>query len=100
MSDAVDTGRRQFLTLATTVTGTVGVVLAAVPFLASWKPSARAQAGGAPIEIDISKLELGSMLRVEWRGNPVWVLRRTQAMLDRLPGLDSVLSGVSGCPTR
>ena len=91
MSDAVDTGRRQFLTVATTVAGTVGVVLAAVPFMASWKPSARAQAAGAPVEIDISKLEIGAMLKVEWRGNPVWVLRRTQAMLDMLPGLDSQL---------
>ncbi len=91
MSDAVDTGRRQFLMAATTVTGTVGVVLAAVPFMASWKPSARAQAAGAPVEIDISKLEIGAMLKVEWRGNPVWVLRRTQAMLDMLPGLDSQL---------
>lgn len=89
MNDAVDTGRRQFLTVATTVTGTVGVVLAATPFMASWKPSARAQASGAPMEIDISKLDPGSMLRVEWRGNPVWVLRRTQVMLDSLPGLDS-----------
>ena len=76
--------RRHFLAVATSVTGGVGIALTAVPFLASWKPSARAQAAGAPIEVDISKLEEGALLRVEWRGKPVWVLRRTQIMLERL----------------
>ena len=76
--------RRHFLAVATSVTGGVGIALTAVPFLASWKPSARAQAAGAPIEVDISKLEEGALLRVEWRGKPVWVLRRTPIMLERL----------------
>ncbi len=76
--------RRHFLAVATSVTGGVGAVMTAVPFLSSWKPSARAQAAGAPVEVDISKLEEGALLRVEWRGKPVWVLRRSPAMLERL----------------
>ena len=84
MSDEVDQGRRRLLTAATALTGAVGAVFVATPFLASWKPSARAKAMGAPIEIDVSKLEPGSMLKVEWRGKPVWVVRRTPAMLKQL----------------
>jgi len=77
--------------VATAVTGGVGAILAATPFVASFKPSARAQALGAPVEVDISKLELGALLKVEWRGKPVWVLRRTEAMLGRLGDRDSDL---------
>ncbi len=84
MSDDVDLGRRQLLTTATTLTGAVGAVFVATPFLASWKPSARAKALGAPVEIDIAKLEPGAMLKVEWRGKPVWILRRTPEMLASL----------------
>lgn len=84
MSDEVDLGRRRVLTTATALTGAIGAVLAATPFLASWKPSARAKALGAPIEIDVSKLEPGAMLKVEWRGKPVWVVRRTPEMLKQL----------------
>jgi ubiquinol-cytochrome c reductase iron-sulfur subunit len=84
MSDDVDLSRRHFLGVATGVTGAVGVAFAAVPFLASWKPSARAQALGAPVEVDISKLEDGALLKVEWRGKPVWVLKRTEAMLEHV----------------
>jgi len=84
MSEEVDRGRRQLLTVATTLTGAVGVAFAAAPFLASWKPSARAKALGAPVEIDISKLEPGAMLKIEWRGKPVWVVRRTPEMIDQL----------------
>ena len=92
MSEQVDQGRRQLLTAATVLTGAVGVAFAAVPFLASWKPSARARALGAPVEIDVSKLEAGALLKVEWRGKPVWVLRRTPAMLQALDGLDDQLA--------
>ncbi len=84
MSDDVDLSRRHFLGVATGVTGAVGVAFAAVPFLASWKPSARAQALGAPVEVDIGKLEDGALLKVEWRGKPVWVLKRTEAMLSHV----------------
>ncbi|MEX0735671.1 MAG: ubiquinol-cytochrome c reductase iron-sulfur subunit [Steroidobacteraceae bacterium] len=84
MSEAIDRGRRQLLTAATTLTGAVGVAFAAVPFLASWKPSARAKAVGAPVEIDISKLEPGAMLKIEWRGKPVMVVRRTPEMIEKL----------------
>ena len=65
MSDQVDTGRRQFLTVATIATGAVGAAFAAVPFLASWKPSARAKALGAPVEVDISKVDPGAMIKVD-----------------------------------
>lgn len=86
MSDEADPSRRHFLTVATGIAGGVGIVLAATPFVASFKPSARAQAMGGPVEVDISKLEAGAMVRVVWRGKPVWVLRRTPEMLGRLAG--------------
>ena len=92
MAETIDKGRRQLLTAATTLTGAVGVAFAAVPFLASWKPSARAKALGAPVEIDISKLEPGAMLKIEWRGKPVLVVRRTPEMLASLGGHDVHLS--------
>ena len=92
MSEAIDKGRRQLLTAATTLTGAVGAAFAAVPFLASWKPSARAKALGAPVEIDISKLEPGGMLKIEWRGKPVLVVRRTPEMIERIGGHDAVLA--------
>ena len=84
--DDVDLGRRRFLTATATVVGGVGVAFVAVPFLKSWSPSERAQAAGAPVEADISKLEVGALMTVEWRGKPVWLLKRSQKMLDDLPG--------------
>ncbi|MCC4264930.1 ubiquinol-cytochrome c reductase iron-sulfur subunit [Oceanimonas baumannii] len=92
MSNApVDTGRRRFLTWSTTVVGGVGAAFAAVPFIASWNPSAKAKAAGAPVEVDISKMEPGQLIRVEWRGKPVWVVRRNQEILDGLPQHDNQL---------
>lgn len=91
MSDQVDHGRRKLLTAATAVTGAIGAGLAVSPFLASWKPSARAKALGAPVEIDISKLESGAMVKVEWRGKPVYVVRRSKAMVDGLTSHDALL---------
>lgn len=85
--DGVDTSKRRFLIAATTVIGGVGAVYTAVPFLASWMPSERAKAAGAPVEADISKLEPGQMIRVQWRGKPVWVVKRTEEMLAELPKL-------------
>jgi ubiquinol-cytochrome c reductase iron-sulfur subunit len=86
MTEEVDTGRRQFLTVATVAAGAVGAGFAAVPFLASWKPSARAKAMGAPVEVDISKLEPGAMVKVEWRGKAIFIVHRTKEMLGRLEG--------------
>ncbi|MCH8492788.1 ubiquinol-cytochrome c reductase iron-sulfur subunit [Aliidiomarina sp.] len=86
MSNApVDKGRRRFLTVATAVVGGVGAVGAAVPFIASWNPSAKARIAGAAVEMKIDKIDPGQLVRAEWRGSPVWVIRRTQAMLDSLP---------------
>lgn len=84
MNDEVDRSRRQFLTAATVATGAVGAAFTAVPFLASWQPSARAKALGAPVEVDVSKLDPGAMMTVQWRKQPVWIIRRTKEMLDRL----------------
>ena len=89
--DEVDIRKRRFLTAAATVVGGVGAAYAAVPFLASWLPSERAKAAGAPVQADISKLESGQMIRVQWRGKPVWVVRRTEEMLAALPGLNGEL---------
>ncbi len=83
--DDVDHKRRHFLTVATVVTGVAGVGLAAIPFLSSLKPSARAEALGAPVEVPIGSLQPGEMVRVLWRGRLVFVLRRTEEMLARLP---------------
>ena len=87
MSDQVDTGRRQFLTVATVATGAVGAAFAAVPFLASWQPSARAKALGAPVEVDISKIDAGAMIKVEWRGKAIFIVHRTPQMLTQLEGM-------------
>ncbi len=84
MSEEVNQSRRHFLGVATGVTAGVGAVFAAVPFVAYWKPSARAQALGAPVEVDISKLEPGSMVKVEWRGKPVWILYRSPEMVENI----------------
>lgn len=81
----VNTGRRRFLTATTAVVGGAGAVVAAVPFIKSWQPSARAQVAGAPVTEDISKLEVGQRLIVPWRGQPVWIIRRTPEMLAALP---------------
>ena len=91
MSEEVDQGRRKFLTQATSATGAVGAAFAAVPFVASWTPSARAKALGAPVEVDLSVLEPGMMTTVQWRRQPVWVVRRTRDMLERLPTNDPQL---------
>ena len=90
-SDVKNTGRRKFLTTATSVVGAAGVVGVAVPFVGSWQPSARAKAAGAPVKFDMSKIEQGQLVRVEWRGQPVFVVRRTQEQIDALPGMTDKL---------
>ena len=90
-TEGVDQGKRRFLTNATVVVGAVGAGFVAVPFIASWSPSERAKTAGAPIEVDISKLDEGRMMTVEWRGKPVWVVKRTPKNLEDLPSLDGTL---------
>lgn len=85
-------GRRRFLITATSVAGGVASVAWATPFILSMMPSERAKAAGAPVEVDISKLEPGMLLLVEWRGKVVWVLNRTPEMLASLTKLDSKLT--------
>ncbi|MGZ8173065.1 MULTISPECIES: ubiquinol-cytochrome c reductase iron-sulfur subunit [Methylobacter] len=87
----VDQSKRQFLTSALTVVGAVGTGYLAVPFLAQMQPSAKAMAAGAPVEVDISKMEPGQLIRVAWRGKPVWILNRTPQILETLKTLDSEL---------
>ncbi|EGW21416.1 MULTISPECIES: ubiquinol-cytochrome c reductase iron-sulfur subunit [Methylobacter] len=87
----VDQSKRQFLTSALTVVGAVGTGYLAVPFLAQMQPSAKAMAAGAPVEVDISKMEPGQLIRVAWRGKPVWILNRTPQVLETLKTLDSEL---------
>ena len=83
-NDNVNQKRRRLLVL-TSGLGVIGAGFASVPFIASMTPSARARALGAPVEVDISKLEPGQRLVVEWRGKPVWIVRRTESMLETLP---------------
>jgi ubiquinol-cytochrome c reductase iron-sulfur subunit len=83
--DDLDRNRRHFLTVATAVTGVAGAGLVAIPFISSLKPSARAQALGAPVEVPIGSLQSGEMIRVLWRGKLVFVLRRTEEMLAQKP---------------
>ncbi len=90
-NEGVDKSKRQFLTSALTVVGAVGTGYLAVPFLAQMQPSVKAMAAGAPVEIDISKMEPGQLIRAEWRGKPVWVLNRTPEVLETLKTLDNQL---------
>jgi ubiquinol-cytochrome c reductase iron-sulfur subunit len=85
----VNNGKRRFLLVASGVAGGAAAVAVAVPFVWSMMPSARARAAGAPVEVDISKVEPGMMIRAEWRGQPVWIVRRTPAMIESLKGMDS-----------
>ena len=84
-------GRRRFLTAATAVVGGVGVVGVAVPFIGSWNPSARAKAAGAPVEVNVGKIAPGQLIRAEWRGKPIYVVRRTEETVKNLEKHDSQL---------
>ncbi|MDH5423629.1 MAG: ubiquinol-cytochrome c reductase iron-sulfur subunit [Gammaproteobacteria bacterium] len=90
-TDTVDTGKRRTLTLATSAVAAVGAGFVAVPFVSSWAPSERAKTAGAPVEVDISKLDEGRLLTVEWRGKPVWVVKRSNKTLEDLKTLDDSL---------
>ncbi|MBM4207625.1 MAG: ubiquinol-cytochrome c reductase iron-sulfur subunit [Gammaproteobacteria bacterium] len=90
--DGVDDSKRQFLTSALTVVGAIGAGYLAVPFLSQMQPSVKALAAGAPVEVDISKLEPGQLLRAAWRGKPVWILNRTPAILENIKSVQDQLS--------
>ena len=88
----VDKGRRRFLVAATSVVGAIGTAAMATPFVMSLTPSARALAAGAPVEVNISKIEVGQQITVIWRGKPVWVVNRTSEMIAKLPSVDAKLT--------
>lgn len=87
----IDEQRRCFLLTTTGVLTGIGVACALTPFVSSWLPSAKAKADAAPVKVDLSKLEPGQQVTVQWRGKPVWIIRRTQEMLDRLTDHDKFL---------
>lgn len=90
-SEGVNIKRRRFLTGTLTVVGAVGAVAVAVPFIRMWEPSARARAAGAPVEVSIDKLAPGQLLKAEWRGRPVWIVHRTERMLESLATVEDRL---------
>lgn len=90
-NNGVNTGRRRFLVAATSVVGAAGAVGVATPFIKSWNPSAKAKAAGAPVKVNLNKLEPGQQIVAEWRGQPVFVVRRTPDMLDEIRSLDDKL---------
>jgi ubiquinol-cytochrome c reductase iron-sulfur subunit len=92
MSDqTIDSGKRTWI-IASSCAGVVGAGFAAVPFVSSFQPSERARAAGAPVEVDIGSLRAGEKLTVEWRGQPVWIVRRTPEQVSELPKLDPLLA--------
>jgi ubiquinol-cytochrome c reductase iron-sulfur subunit len=91
-SDDVNKGRRRFLVATTSAVGAVGVGFAAVPFIKSWMPSAKAKAVGAPVEVNVSKLKEGQLLKVQWRGQTIGVLRRTDDMVADLGKVEAELA--------
>jgi ubiquinol-cytochrome c reductase iron-sulfur subunit len=91
MTDNVDRSKRRLLLAATSAAGGVAAAGMATPFVLSFMPSERAKAAGAPVEVDVSTIEPGMMKVVEWQGKPVWVVRRTQEMLDKLSAHDAEL---------
>ncbi len=98
-AEGVDLKRRRVLTAATSVVGAIGAGYVVYPFLAAWAPSEKAKAAGAPVEADISKLEPGQLMRVKWRGKPVWIVHRTKKNLEDLSKLtDKLLDPDSEAP--
>ena len=88
---SVDLGRRKFLTAATSATAAVGAVFAVSPFVASWEPSERARAMGAPVSVDLSKLEVGQMVTYVWRKQPIYIFKRAPITVTSLPANDKRL---------
>lgn len=87
----IDTGRRKMLTVSASVVGAAGGAAALIPFVSTMSPSAKALAAGAPVEVDISKLEVGQKIQVEWRRKPVWIVRRSEEMISALGEVESKL---------
>lgn len=87
-NDGVNVGRRRFLVAATSVVGAAGAVGAAVPFVGSWFPSAKAKAAGAPVKVNVAKIEPGQQIVAEWRGKPVFIVRRTDEILANLAKIE------------
>ena len=87
----IDSSKRTWL-IASGCAGAAGGIAVAVPFVSTFQPSEKAKAAGAPVEVDISALQEGEKMTVEWRGKPVWIVRRTKAQLAELPALDSQLA--------
>ncbi|MBT6287482.1 MAG: ubiquinol-cytochrome c reductase iron-sulfur subunit, partial [Oceanospirillales bacterium] len=92
VAQSADTSRRKFLVGATAALSAVGAVGVATPFVSSWNPSAKAKAAGAPVKVDISKILPGEQIRAEWRGKPVFVLRRTPEMLEAIKATNGVVA--------
>ncbi len=90
-SDHIDLRRRRFLIRTSKVLAGIGVAAASIPFLASWQPSRKARAAAQPLEVDISQLEPGALMTIEWRQKPIWIVHRTATMLRTLQGHDSEL---------
>ena len=90
-TDVVDEKKRRLLVTSTSVVGAIGTGFVAVPFLASWNPSERAKNAGAPVEVDISALEEGRLMIVEWQSKPVWIIRRSAKTLSDLESLNDRL---------
>ncbi|TBU73240.1 ubiquinol-cytochrome c reductase iron-sulfur subunit [Phytopseudomonas daroniae] len=91
-NDGVNAGRRRFLVAATSVVGAAGAVGAAIPFVGSWYPSAKAKAAGAPVKVNVGKIEPGQQMVAEWRGQPVFIMRRTEAILSDLARIEGQLA--------
>ncbi|NDD67803.1 ubiquinol-cytochrome c reductase iron-sulfur subunit, partial [bacterium] len=91
MTEECNQSRRRFLTVATSVIGGIGAAYVATPFIRAWSPSQKTQAMGAPIEVDVSALEVGAQLTIAWRGQPIWIVRRSEKMLATLQSLDPEL---------
>lgn len=90
-NEGVDRQKRRILTAAATVVGGIGAAYVATPFILSMDPSAKAQAAGAPVDVDVSKLQVGQLLTVEWRGKPIWILRRNDEILQRMEKIEDKL---------
>lgn len=91
-NNEINQGRRRFLTFATAGAGAVATAGAATPFVASWFPSEKAKAAGSSVEVDISKIEAGQLITIEWRGKPIFMLHRTEQQIKDLPSLDGSLA--------